>query len=161
MQTTFLKERKLIVDFTQTMYSLEFENTVNFHYLHHWMYAILQNLKEIYQRAKVFSFFTIDIKIPYSILSLVTRKGPFKFQKFLLESYIYPVSRFSHWFLPFFVCTLVTKIILKEIVAFVAILNKERKRVLLPVIAILRHYTNTFWVTESAHKQHNSWNMLI
>ena len=40
---------------------------------------------------------------------------------------IYPISRFSHWFLPFFVCTLVTKIMLKEIVAFVAILNKERK----------------------------------
>ena len=147
---TLLKERKLIVDFTQTMYSLEFENTVNFHYLHHWTYAILQLLdKKIHLRVKVFTFFTMNRKFFQMPIFLVDDHFNFKIFPY---SDIYPISRFSHWFLPFFVCTLVTKIMLKEIVAFVAILNKERKRVLLPVIAILRHYTNTFWVTESAHK---------
>ena len=150
MQTTFLKERKLIVDFTQTMYSLEFENTVNFHYLHHWTYAILELLVRIINiRGNVFSFSPMNRKKILDAFFLVDDHLNVKSFSY---TDIYPIRRFSHWFLPFFVCTLVTKIILKEIVAFVAILNKERKRVLLPVIAILRHYTNTFWVTESAHK---------
>ena len=126
MQTTFLKERKLIVDFTQTMYSLEFENTVNFHYLHHWMWAILHLIWKSYQRRYCLQL--LDRIQKKLISSLYILKAHLSFESLLYSHTFIPFAGFSLvWFLPFFVCTLVTKIIVKEIVAFVAILNKERK----------------------------------